>query len=867
MSLSKGTQLGPYEILSLIGAGGMGEVYKARDPRLDRFVAIKMTKANFTDRFEREARAVAALTHPNICSVYDVGPNYLVMEYLEGEHLRGPVPVETAIRYVSQMCDALAAAHAHGIVHRDLKPANVMITKSGIKVLDFGLAKVTRSGVTDGETETRENSLTQSGMIVGTPAYMAPEQIEGREVDVRTDIFALGCILYELLSGRAPFRAKSTPGLIAAILKEQPPQIRNGTPDIPIGVERVVTRCLAKDPGARWHNVTDVKHALADASEQHPDVPIIRKSRLSLAALAAFVLIALVVIAVYILRGTPRGGDSTSLRVRIAPPAAVEFLRAPNRGGMAISPDGRLLAFTGIHDGQMRLWIQSLDSTSARELPGTERAHLPFWSADSHSVGFFAGGKLKRIDADGGRLQTLADAPVPQGGTWNRDGVILFSPGYEAIYKISAAGGSAQLLRAEDKSRQEDSNNAPAFLPDGKRFLYWVGSLKPDVTGAYLGSLDDPNLKIRIANVDSWALPTRTLLGQDCLIWARNDTILVQPWNPSSAQLIGEPATLGGPVGVLGSTPDMTVSENGLLVYGSPVELQLTWLDREGKVQGTAGEPGFVNAPRLSPDGARVAYHRDLPDAGLFMVDLARGISSRLAAQGTGAEWSPDGTEIAFTARREGSNSVFLRRADATGTPHVLAPSGGNQSLVGWLSGPSVVYYDSDPKSSKSELRVADVAAGRETRLLRSVSSREPEAALSTDSRWLAYASDESGRLEVYVQRFGINRSGPEKRWQISGNGGNFPRWRRDMQELFYVASDGELMSVPIKLSAESLDPAPPHTLFSLPAVFNGSYSYDVAPDGQRFLVLALSSRRGREPLSMIVNWPAALIRRTPSLP
>jgi eukaryotic-like serine/threonine-protein kinase len=867
MSLNAGTKVGPYELLSLIGAGGMGEVYKARDTRLDRFVAIKITKATLTDRFEREARAIAALNHPNICSVYDVGPNYLVMEYLDGEQLHGPVSVHLAIRYASQICDALAAAHAQGIVHRDLKPANIMITNSGVKVLDFGLAKVSAAEGGTGETKTLEESLTHAGMIIGTPAYMAPEQIEGHEVDVRTDIFALGCVLYELFSGRRAFQGKSALRLIAAILKEEPPQLRGVAPQIPASLERVIARCLAKDPDARWQNAKDVKHAIEDSKQEPLSLSVARKPKWPFVAIALAIVVAAIALGTYFLRPPARDGEQPVLRVRIAPPPGVEFLRAPNRGGMALSPDGRFLAFTATRDGQMRLWIQPLDSTSARELPGTERAHLPFWSADSRSIGFFAGGKLKRVDADGGRLQTLADAPTPQGGTWNHDEIILFSPGSGAIYKIAAAGGTPVVVRAQDPGRQE-TINAPHFLADGKRFVYWTGSPNAEVVGVYAGSLDDPNMKVRIGKLDSWAIPTRTEAGQDYLIWARNNTVIAQPWDSVSARLIGEAVTLGGPVGVLSNTPELAVSENGLLVYGSPVELQLTWVDRSGKVLGTVGEPGFLNSPRLSPDARKVAFNRDTPDAGLFVLDLSRGISSRLASQGTGAAWSPDGSKIAFNGRREPVINVFLRKSDGIGETEVLAASAGNQHVVGWFDDHSVVYYDSDTKNGQGQLRIRSVMPTREPHLLRSMSHREPEAALSMDRRWLAYVSDESGRQEVYVERFQTEPPSRQQRWQASSNGGRFPHWRPDNQELFYVASDGELMSVTIKASPESLDLGSPRALFSLPAVFNGSYTYDVAPEGQRFLVSAVSTRRGHEPLSVIVNWPAALIRgQTSKLP
>ena len=860
-ALARGARLGPYQIEGLLGRGGMGEVYRARDTRLDRLVAIKVARTNFTERFEREARAIAALNHPYICRLYDIGPNYLVMEYLEGETLRRPVSLDLALRYGEQICEALGVAHSQGIIHRDLKPVNIMVTKSGIKILDFGLAKLLPIGSGE-EMKTVASSITQSGIIVGTPAYMAPEQIEGGDADPRTDIFALGCILYELLSGQSPFRGKTAQSVFAAILKDQPLPLRDHTPQMPSSVERIVKRCLAKDPDQRWQNAYDVKHAIEDVKQEPFGVQAsTRKSRwATVVALVAILTIALISASTYFLRSPVR--QLQTLRLRIAPPTGVEFLRAPNRGGMALSPDGQLLAFTGSRDGQLRLWIQPLNSSTARELPGTDRAHLPFWSPDSRSVAFFADGKLKRIDADGGRLQTLADATVPQGGTWSSGGIILFSPTYESIYRIDAAGGSPVPVTMLDRTMQETERVAPQFLDDGKQFLYWTFSQRADVTGVYLSSIDDPARKIRVVAAESWVIPAKTEPdGSDYLLWARGDTVVGQRWNPKTGQLLAEPQPLGGPVGRLSDTPELSVSRTGLLVYGSPVELQLTWVDRNGVAAGTVGEPGFLGSPRLSPDGRMVAFSRTVPERGVFILDLSRGTSSRIAPRNADKiVWSPNGTEVAFSAPGERWTNVMLRKADGSGTGRSLAPSDANQEIIDWLpDGKSLVYYESDPDKQQRELRNAMHESTAAPRVLRSSSHREPEADLSPDGKWFAYASDEGGAMEVFVQPFIAESPQRERRWQVSSRGGSFPRWRYDGRELFYISSNGELMSVDVKSGSDNLELGSPRPLFSLPAVFNGSYSYDVAPDGQRFLVVAGSSRRGREPLSVIVNWPAAL--------
>ena len=475
MQLSTGTRLGPYEIQAPLGAGGMGEVYRARDTRLARTVAIKVCRERFSDRFQLEVRAIAGLNHPNICTLHDVGPDYLVMEYIDGKPLQGPLPVPAVLRYAAQICDALDAAHRRGITHRDLKPANILVTSAGVKLLDFGLAKMQTEPVGE-DTETLPDPLTGAGMIVGTPHYMAPEQVEGKPVDARADIFALGCVLYESITGNKAFGGNSAASAIASILKDDPAPLTEFSSAVPPALDRVIKRCLAKDPEARWQNVRDLKYALADVAEQEPAVRPAGKGRSWIVATAALALLAAAGwVAAW--RRQPVE-EARSYRLSINPPAGSALSAGPNRGGPAMSPDGRTVAFVAVRNGQTSLWVRPLDSAAARELAGTEEAHYPFWSPDNRSLGFFTSDKLKRIDVGGGPPQTLCDVSVGRGADWSPDGTtILFSPTPDSpLYRVPAAGGEPVAVSALDTARGENSHRFPQFLPDGRRFLYTLST-------------------------------------------------------------------------------------------------------------------------------------------------------------------------------------------------------------------------------------------------------------------------------------------------------------------------------------------------------------------------------------------------------
>jgi len=827
MLLTVGDKLGPYEILSFIGKGGMGEVYRARDRRLDRDVAVKISADSLGDRLEREARATAALNHPKICQLYDVGANFLVMELVEGETLaerlkRGPVPKDLVLGWATDIAEALAAAHAKGIIHRDLKPRNIMITKSGLKVLDFGLAKMSA----DGETITLTNA------VMGTPGYMAPEQFAGKETDARTDIYALGLVLYEMATGQRP----AVPQL------KSPRWI---SPEL----ASVTARCLEADPKRRWQSAQDLAATLElIAVQPAPEEP---RSRIKTWAgvVAVLIFLSIAVSVGFLRRSAP---ELRGFRFRIMPPPGAEFYRAPNRGGFAVSPDGRQLAFTAVRDGQMRLWVQTFESTAARELPGTDGAHLPFWSSDSRRLGFFSAEKLNRIDSDGGNLQVLADAPGPEGGAWNAQGVILFALRGKALQRISEAGGNPAPVTRLDFARKETEHQGPQFLPGGTRFAFWITSRDRALSGVYAGSLSEPELKVQLLKANSWAVPVRLdANGQDYLLWVQDGTVMAQQLQLAAPRLVGQAEPLGGPAGLLGDTPELTAS-GALLLYGPPLEMQMTWLDRDGQRQATLDGP--VGNPEISPDQRKIA----LGGPSLMVTDVARGVSTRVGSSNGGfVAWSPDGSQVAYTSVNGGVTNVAVSKVDRAGSERMIVPSPSNQSLVGWQNNHTLVYYQEE--GDRRELKAAPLDSREAPHAVRTA-KHEPQAQISADGRWLLFSSDESGRMEVYVESFPVDSS-TARRWQVSSNGGSFPRWRRDGKELFYLARDGRLMSVIVKLAAESLDFAPPRALFSLPAIYATSYSYDVSVDGQRFLVQAPTLRRGREPFSGILNWPALLQR------
>jgi eukaryotic-like serine/threonine-protein kinase len=846
MPLSAGTKLGPYEIRAPVGKGGMGEVYRAHDSRLNRDVAIKVSNAQFTERFTREARAIAALNHTNICHLYDVGPNYLVMELIEGVPLKGPLPVEKAMEYAAQILDALDAAHCKGITHRDLKPANILVTKQGIKLLDFGLAQMA-----PGPNDPTMTQMTQAGAAVGTPAYMAPEQWEGKRADARSDIYSFGCVLYEMLTGK---RA-----------------VQERTPVEPAALEGVLGTCLEKDPDERWQSARELKHALRWVAEAKPATSVSSRSRLSKTGWLAAVVFALIAAIVSFLHFLEKPTE-TPVRFTIAPPEKTSFTFGPGgspNGFPALSPDGRRLVFGAQPaGGTPRLWVRSLDATTPQPLAGTEGALLPFWSPDGHSIGFGANGKLKKIDPSGGPALPLADAPALRGASWSTQGVILFTPTRtSALLRIPAAGGPTTPATVLDPARKENSHRWPWFLPDGRHFLYAAvatdgDSVLSDAT-IYAGSLDSRESRI-VAQASSNAV-----YASGYLLFLRDNTLMAQPFDakrlattgeavPMAEQIADSPASLRG---------FFAATENGTLVFQPGLQsLQtLTWLDRMGKRVAAVGEPGKLLSAFLSPDGKHATvsvFDRVERNNHLWLYDLARNLPGRFtldSANENEGVWSPDGSRIVFNSSRNGHLDLYSKLASGAGTEELVYADGLNKHPTSWSTdGKFIAYYAvGDPKTG-SDLWVLPLAGERKPFPFLKTAFNELSGQFSPDGHWVAYQSNESGRGEIYISPF----PGSGGKSQVSLAGGSLPRWRADGKELFFVAPDRSLIATEIGVKGSELVIGAPRALFGplLAAGYQAGYQYDVSPDGQRFLaVLPNEQASPPEPLTLVLNWTAGL--------
>jgi len=697
MPLGPGSRFGPYEVISALGAGGMGEVYKARDTRLDRTVAIKVlpdafaSDPDFRQRFEREACAIAALNHPHICTLHDIGHepappglengrDYLVLEYLDGETLaarleKGPLPLDQTLTYAIEIADALDRAHRAGIVHRDLKPGNVMLTKSGTKHLDFGLARSSRAAVTTtglSMLPTTPPNLTAQGAILGTFQYMAPEQIEGVEADARTDIFAFGAVLYEMLTGKRAFEGKSQASLLAAILERTPAAVSSLQPLASSSLEHVVSRCLAKSPDDRWQAASDVMRELqwitrTPASPAHMTVsrPLSRTvGALALTALGGLALGSLLWL---MLKG--KSSEPAAVRFRIIPPPGLSFEANPPLSPFAISPDGRTLAFIAVSPEGQHLWVQSLDSLEPRKLNGTDNAQQPFWSPDSRSIAFIMQTQLKRIDASGGPPQTICVCNAARGGSWNKDGTILFSgsstQSTTSILRVAASGGTAEPLKDLSQSSQSIPFGNPRFLSDGRSFLYPAGT--PGASDLRRGWLDGrPSVRIP-------GIVTTAAVASGYILFARERTLVAQRFDESSGQLTGEPVVVAERVDVRGRIANFSVSDNGVLAYrqlGDATRSPLQWRDRSGAVLGELGTASDYTGLAISPDGSRVAASRPNENsvASIWVIDVARNLASPLRPPESRIvnrpTWSPDGREIAFIVS-EGSGVVRKNRRPA----------------------------------------------------------------------------------------------------------------------------------------------------------------------------------------------------------
>ena len=868
MTLSGGTRLGPYEIIEPLGAGGMGEVYKSRDTRLKRTVAVKVVSASLAadpawrQRFDREARILATLSNPHICPIFDVGSHdgidFLVMEHLEGETLtarlaRGPLPLDQALFYAIEIADALAAAHREGICHRDLKPGNIMLTRSGARLLDFGLARVEgRSHPADQQTLTSE--LTATGTVLGTVQYMAPEQLEGKEIDARTDIFAFGSVVYEMVTARKAFEGQSQASVIASILGHDPPPISSLQRMAPPALDRAVKKCLAKDPEERWQNARDLRDELKwiteGSSQVSVPVPVVgRRNWWTLLPWAAVAMLSVAMLSLATVHFREQSADLPRIVFTVSRPTTHQ----PTGVAPALSPDGKRLLFPALTpDGRTALWIRALDSPTTRPLPGTENEGYPaiFWSPDGQSVGFFADAKLKRIDISGGPAHALADAPDPWGGTWSRDGTIVFtSRAGGPLVRVPASGGSTTPLFELDRSRQEIAHSWPHFLPDGRHFLYTVTSVDARRNGVYLASLDGKESRLLIGEAHR-----AVYSASGHLLFLRGGTVVAQPFDVTSMQITGEAFPIPGPDAevITTATSFFSASPNGVLAYvrNRQRTFQLRWHDREGRVLEPLGDPAPYISVVLSPDEKRVAADR--ADGHIWLLERATGIATRLSHNNIASDpiWSPDGRQLVFTVFNDLLGNLY-RKVIAGGNEEPLFESGENKYPQSWLNdGTSIIFMN-----QQSALYRLRTSGDRKPELLLQNGYQNDEFRLSPDERWIAYNSLESGRWEVYVASF---PSFGGKR-QVSSGGGCQPHWRKDGKELFYLDLKGKLMAVEVTTDP-SLVARAPRPLFQTSILVNPVVDqYAVTGDGQQFI---LGTPLGEEePITVIFNWTAGLKR------
>jgi eukaryotic-like serine/threonine-protein kinase len=912
MPLPPSTKLGPYEVLAQIGQGGMGEVYRAVDTRLGRTVAIKVlpeqfsSQADWRERFEREARAVSALNHPNICALYDVGhqdgADFLVMEFIEGETLaarlnRGALALEEAVRMGIEVAGALATAHRHGIIHCDLKPSNIMRTKSGVKLLDFGLAKAMPRPAVDAnlsDAPTASGPLDAHGRILGTLPYMSPEQVEGKEADPRSDIFAFGALLYEMTTGRKAFQGSSPAGLVAAIIEHDPLPMTQFQPKTPLPLERIITMCLAKDPEERWQTAHDIELELKWVQEGVTQVglpvpAVHRRERLNVApwALAALLAIATLSMAVVYFRATHTVGPVVVSS--ILPPPGTQFSFVGARSGVPkISPDARMLLFVALDsEGRTLLWVRPLASASALALSGTEGAEKPFWSADSRSIGFFANGKLKTILASGGPVSSLCNVAFASGGSWNRQGTILFVPQFASgVYQISATGGAPKLVVSFDKTRFS-TYAWPNFLPDGEHFTFYAADSEVN-SGIYFASLEGGNAKLAVRSTGNSVFSSGFLFYS--MRTGASASLMRLAFDPTTGIVKGEPEMVMQGLafqfqpGAVQSAFD--VSDAGLLAYQASPTLatapsNFMWLDRSGKDLSAVETGPDAFDLRLSPDGQRVAYSRGNPNSDIWVDDLKRGIHMRLtfdpSADKGAPTWSPDGDEILFDVTTGGSRhpGIYGKSSSGAGDEVLLVPSD-NPNMMIWPTdwspdGRFVLYVQGDEIAScnQGDVWVLPMSDDRKPRVFIRSHGAAYDAQFSPDGRWVAYTSRESGQEEVYVVPFAaaqVLKTPPSQdvgitgKWQVSTNGGAYPRWRGDGKELFYTSPRNELIAVQVAAKEDTFSIGDRRTLFR-ETLANVAFPYDVSPDGQRFMVNSFGEIKNT-PITLVHNWRALLANR-----
>ena len=873
MSLAPGSRLGPYDIVSALGAGGMGEVYRARDTRLNRDVALKVLPPDFSAdperlrRLEQEAQAAASLSHANILAVYDIGvqdgTTFVVSELLDGQTLRqaisaGALPARRAIGYGIDVARGLAAAHERGIVHRDLKPENVMVTADRrVKILDFGLAKIVVPAGAAADA-TVAALATQPGLVMGTIGYMAPEQVRGAEVDHRADIFSFGAILYELLSGRRAFEENTPADTMSAILNAEPPDLARADAAVPAALERIVRRCLEKDPRERFQSARDLAFALEATMEAGaPAGPAAARAGKRPSPMLAALVAAVAVLAALagaaasrLLRTDPAGAR---YELAVLPPDDVVV-----DGPLSLSPEGRRLAFTGMApDGSRFLWVRKLDAADAQAVPGTEDAWAPFWSPDGRSVAFFAHSKLKRVDLAGGPPQLLAEVTEPRGGAWNADGTIIFAPhAGDGLYRVPAAGGAASRLTTLDAQRQEVSHRWPLFLPDGRTVLF----MNRAATGAerlaiFAVSLDAPTTPRRIMAASSTGI-----FADGRLIFRRADTVFAQPFDAARLQLSGEMVPLAKKVWFEQNMDglDAFSAAAGTFAYrpahrGS----RFVWMDRAGEPIGAIGPEG-ADTPVLSPDGRRVLFaltDADTHAFGLWLLDVARGSLSRQTLtprNDTEPIWSPDGARAVFSSDRSGTFDLYEKVIGESGDRLLLKSERWKWAESWSPDGGHIMYSEDDPKTHR-DLWILPLTGERQPVPFLETDASEFSGRFSPDGRWVAYVSDESGRDEIYVRAYPSGL----RAIQVSATGGVEPFWTKTGRELIFLAPDNRLMAAACAVTAKGFDAGVPSPLFPLRVsrTNDTERTFAVSADGSRFLVNQMNTDVRGSAMTVIVNW------------
>ncbi len=884
-----GAILNHYRVLEEIGAGGTGVVYKAVDTKLGRLVAL--------ERFRREARVASALNHPNICTIYEIAEHesreFIAMEYLEGQSLGAQIAgqalrSERVSRMAIPIGDALHAAHTQGIVHRDIKPGNIFVTSSGIvKVLDFGIAKLIQ-----GSTRLGTGELTSSRTIVGTLAYMAPEQLRGEVVDARSDIYSLGVVLFEMATGHRLYSAKSQLELADEILNQPlpPPSLIN--PNIASKLEEIIVKCLDRDPENRYQTAKEIAvdlrrmalrrsvapggstirsqtvgESVATESIIPGAQPLARMSPSRLRTLT-FILAAVIFVAAsipFIVHLTSHPVTGPAIISQIPPPPGTVFdINVTFGAPPQLSPDGRKLVYLangGV--GNSRLWVRSLDSTAAMPLAGTDGAIAPFWSPDGQAIGFFASGKLKKVEVSGGPPTELCLASLGYGGSWALDGTILFAPNHTSpLYRVPASGGQPVQVTSLNPARQEASHSSPQFLPDGRHFLYYSSSASPEFSGIYLGSLDGGDAKLLLRGIS-----TALYAPPSDLLYVQEGTLIVRRFDPGRFEISGNPVAIVRSVGT-NYVETVSASQGGLLAYVAGTAdsgWQMTWFDRTGKEQGI-GDRQIYFTPQLSPSGREIAVTvapPGSPKRDIWIYSVARGTERRLTFDqfhNWTPAWSPDGARIAYSSNPKGKFHIYIRRADGSGATHPLFEDDAIEYVDSWSpDGKYILYARSDPRRKPGwDIWALPLFGERKPFAVVESEFNKETPAFSPDGKFLAYTSDESGSWEVYIVPFPRG----EGKWQVSSNGGRQPRWRGDGRELFYLSSQHKLMATAIQEKGSSLEVGSPHLLFQgnfSPSVFR---ICDVTGDGNKFIFVTQPAETDARAITLIANWTALAARK-----